>query len=202
MASIYMISKISAHPKSPRSVINVFAYLTVCSLSPDKDNVPAPDDYYVTEEEYHERRNRLVKNETTILRTLGFQLHVSLPHAPCINFLQTLDVFQDASGSRLANLAFAQLNALLLSPQLVYLTHQPAALATAAIYLSAKELAFKLPEDEWWEVFDTDREDLGFLVVAMTSMNCFAAQEKLKWQNAKVPSTVKAIERETQRQDR
>lgn len=60
---------------------------------------------------------------------------------------------------------------MLLSPQLVYLTHQPNALAVAAIYAAARDEGVRLPACEWWEVFDVDREELGFLVVAMRSLD-------------------------------
>jgi cyclin L len=62
------------------------------------------------------------------------------------------------------------LNSGLLSPQMLYLTHQPSALAVAAIYNAAKDVGAKMPECEWWEVFDVDREDLGFLVMGMRSL--------------------------------
>jgi cyclin L len=68
-----------------------------------------------------------------------------------------------------------------LSPQLLYLTHQPNALAVAAIYLAAKEVDVKLVDGNWWEVFDVEREDLGFLVLAFGSLEGFAAAEKEKW---------------------
>ena len=87
-----------------------------------------------------------------ILRTLGFDTHVALPYSICINYLQALDVFDDAErAAALAKRAFAHLNTVLLSPQLVYLTHQPSSLATAAIYLAAKEVGIKLPAEEWWD---------------------------------------------------
>lgn len=53
---------------------------------------------------------------------------------------------------------------------MLYLTHQPSSLATAAIYLAARETGVKMPDVEWWEVFDCDREELGFLVVGMKSL--------------------------------
>jgi hypothetical protein len=62
------------------------------------------------------------------------------------------------------------LNAALLSPQMLYLTSQPNALAVAAIYNAARDVGVKMPECEWWEVFDVDREELGFLVVGMRSV--------------------------------
>lgn len=54
---------------------------------------------------------------------------------------------------------------------MLYLTSQPNALAVAAIYNAAKDVGAKMPECEWWEVFDVDREELGFLVVGMRSVD-------------------------------
>lgn len=75
------------------------------------------------------------------------------------------------------------LNAALLSPQMLYLTHQPHALATAAIYSAARDLGAKMPQCEWWEVFDVDREELGFLVVGMRSVDGLWRQrrEEMPW---------------------
>ena len=74
------------------------------------------------------------------------------------------------------------------------MTHQPPALATAAIYLAAKEKGVKLPAEEWWEVFDVDREELGFLVVALISMEGFVAEEAQKWSKHKVPLTLDDVQ--------
>jgi len=139
---------------------------------------------------------KLTKAEAQILHILGYQTHVALPYTLCINYLQTLDTVTSTTGHDLAKRAFAHLNAALLSPQLVYLTHQPNAIATAAIYLSAKEIGVKLPEVEWWEVFDVDREELGFLVVALTSMLGFAEQEAEIWTDRSVPLTVSELQNE------
>jgi hypothetical protein len=72
-------------------------------------------------------------------------------------------------------------------------------LATAAIYLAAKETGIKLPDVEWWEVFDTDREALGFLVVALLSVENFAEEERKIWHGKKVPMTVETVEAEMKR---
>jgi hypothetical protein len=101
-------------------------------------------------------------------------VHVALPHPLAITYLQALDVFGTSqlsgTGPRVAKRAVEYLNTALLSPQMLYLTHQPTALATAAIYLAARDVGAKLPGVEWWEVFDTDREDLGFLALGMKSL--------------------------------
>lgn len=75
----------------------------------------------------------------------------------------------------------AYLNTALLSPQMLYLTHQPCALATAAVYLAAKDRGVKLPDVEWWEVFDCEREELGFLVVGMGSLAGLVERERERW---------------------
>jgi hypothetical protein len=153
-----------------------------------------PEAYYVSEGTYFSQRTRLTTTESAMLRILGFQTHVAIPYAQCINYLQTLGVFGGSSGQELARRAYAHLNSALFSPQLLYLTHQPSALATAAIYLAAKEVGIKLPGEEWWEVFDTDREELGFLVVALVSMEGYVRNEKEKWDKKKLPFTIDIIE--------
>jgi hypothetical protein len=166
------------------------SFVEATSLPEDSN----PESYYVSEGTYQRRRSDLAKYETAILRTLGFQLHVALPHTLCINYLQTLDAMD--SNPIVAKRAIAHLNTALLSPQLLYLTHQPPALATAAIYLAAREVGIKLPSNEWWEVFDVDREELGFLVVAMISMEGFVVNEKARWASSRVPLTVDELNKE------
>ncbi|KAF2267901.1 cyclin-like protein [Lojkania enalia] len=198
--SLFLASKLSAFPKSARSIINVYAFLnTFPSTFIESDQLQTKknaEEYYVSEGTFQSRRTTLFKTEQQILKTLGFQLQVSLPHTLCITYLQALDVFTHPRASELAKRAIGHLNAALLSPQLLYLTHHPPYLATAAIYLAAKEVMMKLPDVEWWEVFDTDREELGFLVVGLLSVETFAAAEKARWGDKKVPMTVDAVEAE------
>lgn len=150
---------------------------------------------------YEAERQFLYEIEANMLRVLGFQTHVALPHTLCINYLQTMDVFQSGAGKKVARAAFKHLNSALLSPQLLYLTHQPSALATAAIYLAARETYVKLPEVEWWEIFDVDREELGFLVVALRSIEGFALAEKQKWSGRSVPLIPEDIKAEVERRE-
>lgn len=120
--------------------------------------------------------------EGQILNALGFNTHVALPHPLAITYLQTLDVFSGNKGKKVAKRTIEYLNTALLSPQMLYLTHQPCALATAAIYLAAREEGVRLPEVEWWEVFDVEREELGFLVVGMGSLGAIAERERARWE--------------------
>lgn len=153
---------------------------------------PAPADdpssYYLSDAAYHAAQTRLLRAEARVLHALAFDLHAALPHALAVTYLQALDFLGTGApspgkgggggggGSEAARLALGHLNAALLSPQLLYATHQPNALAVAAIYAAARDLStgsgsgVVTPACEWWEVFDVDREELGFLVVALRSL--------------------------------
>lgn len=177
----------------------MFGYLdslgSVFFVQDDLDN-NLPESYYVSEGNYYTRKAKLFASESAVLRVIGFQTHISLPYKLCINYMQALGVFENELGSELAKRAHAHLNSALLSPQLLYLTHQPPCLATAAIYLAAKEVGVKLSNEAWWEVFDTDREELGFIVVAMTSMEGFVKKEKAFWKGKVMPTTTAKLEQE------
>lgn len=171
-AVVYLVSKMGALSRSPRDVSNVYAYLLSRDSALFRTDVPAKDDpesYYQTEADYSAFHNKMMALEARILYALSFNTHVALPHPLAITYLQTLDFLSQPKG--VVSLRATQyLNTALLSPQMLYLTHQPHALATAAIYNAARDVGAKMPECEWWEVFDVDREQLGFLVVAMRSL--------------------------------
>lgn len=198
-ASLHLVAKPSAHPVSPRQLLTVLEYLNKLrpNLDPESLSKVNAESCFLSEGNYQDARITLIRTEAQILRILGFETHVALPYTLCINYLQALEVFVDAqAGKSLAKRAFAQLNSALFSPQLLYLTHQPHALATAAIYLASKETGVKLPGEEWWEVFDVDREELGFLVVALTSMSGFVEKEAQQWSRKKAPMTVEELQAE------
>lgn len=193
-ASLYLSAKLFSTPTSPRSVINVYAYLTRPASShlpfinptatPDR---PPPDGttYYVSEGALERQRQQLFHAESLLLTGLGFNTHVALPHALALTYLSAL-----GAGGRppLAQRVLEHLNGALLGPQCLYLTHQPNVLAVAAIYLAARETEVKLVGGvNWWEVFDVDREALGFVVVGMGSLAAFAEDEGRRWRNGELP---------------
>ena len=202
-AALYLTAKLSFQPTSPRSVLNVYTFLLSKDASPlwfvnpkgAPSKKPSPESYYLSEGGYQTARTVILRIESIILRTLGFDTHVALPHTIALTYLQTLGV----SSSAVARRVFEHLNGALLSPQLLYVTHQPNALAVAAIYLAARENGVKLVDEEWWEVFDVDREELGFLVVGMRSMEGFARAEKEKWDARGIPMVVDEVEAEIER---
>ncbi|KAE8150718.1 autophagocytosis associated protein [Aspergillus avenaceus] len=201
-AALYMTAKLSFQPTSPRSVLNVYNFLLSRDASPlwfinpkGLLEKPAPETYCLSEGGYQSQRMVLLHIESVILQTLGFNTHVALPHTIALTYLQTLGV----SSPDVARRVFEHLNAGLMSPQLMYVTHQPNALAVSAIYLAAREVGVKLVDGEWWEVFDVDREDLGFLVVAMRSMEGFARAEMEKWKGRTIPMVKDDVEAEIER---
>jgi len=203
-ASLYLTTKLSAYPKSARSLVNVYAYLdslpaTYFDMEQLQKTGEDATRYYVSEGTYERRRATLFTTEQRILRTLGFNTHVQLPYTLCITYMQALDIFSHPRASELAKRAIAHLNTALLSPQCLYLTHQPHELATAGIYLAARETGIKMPECEWWEVFDTDREVLGFLCVGLLSLEEWVRSERDSWEGGKVPMSVEGVEAEVRR---
>lgn len=210
-ASLYMTAKISFLPQSARSVLNVYAYLLsptspLQHTSQDTAGKEKPDaeSYYLSEGSYYAARMTLLQTESILLRSISFMTQVTLPHHIALTYLQTLGVLPPsptAKSSALATRTLAHLNTALFSPQLLYLTHQPTALAVAAIYLAAREVGVKLPNTEWWEVFDVDRETLGFLVVGLGSCEGWVQDEKERWTEKSCPLTLEGLEEEIKRRD-
>lgn len=163
---------------------------------PGDSSRPDPESYYLSEGAYLSARTTLLQTEAVILRTLSFVTKVITPHHLALTFLQTLGVLPPSPTTRsraLAGRTISHLNTALFSPQLLYITHQPVALAVAAIYLAAKETGFKLPSNEWWEVFDVEREELGFLVLGLGSCGLWVDEEMRTWATRRRPLTVEEV---------
>lgn len=204
-AALYLTAKLSFQPTSPRSILNVYTFLLSPEASPlwfvnprgSPKQPPAAASYILTEGGYQSARLVLLRIESVILRTLSFDTHVALPHTIALTYLQTLGV----TNSSVARRTVEYLNTALLSPQLLYVTHQPNALAVSSVYLAAREEECKLVNGEWWEVFDVDREELGFLVVGMKSTEGFMRAEMEKWkgQGKAIPLVIEGVDAEIER---
>lgn len=131
----------------------------------------------------------LHKSELSLAKTLSFPAHPGqhLPHVLALSYLQLLDLLPNAA---LVSCTLAHLNDAVYSPSLLYLTHPPHHLACAAIYLAARECDApeRLPvgmevaggEWGWWDVFDVEREELGFVVVGMRGVGRTVAEEGIR----------------------
>ena len=209
-ASLFTTAKISAYPQTPRALLN--AYHQILTLpsprfqSPPSSATGRPEReiHHLSEDGYVSARTTLLETESILLRTLGFNTNVVLPHRLALTYLQTLGVLPrvpSPDSKALTSRTLAHLNTALFSPQLLYVTHQPNTLAVAAIYLAARETGVKLTEWDWWEIFDVDREDLGFLVVGLQSCEVWISVEKEKWADTDCPLTVAELEEEMKRRE-
>ncbi|KAK0743929.1 cyclin-like protein, partial [Schizothecium vesticola] len=179
-AALYLIAKVGPSPITPRDISLVYTYLLSSSSSfllppsaPPPPNDPAS--YHLSDAAYQAFHVRLLALEARLLYALAFDTHVALPHPLAITYLQALD-FLGLRKETVARRAVEYLNTALLSPQMLYLTSQPNALAVAAVYNAVRDVGGKMPECEWWEVFDVEREELGFLVVGMRSVEGWAGR--------------------------
>lgn len=192
-ASLYLGSKLTEHTAQPRDIINVTSYLlntpTTSPISP-----LALSEAHVEEHLYFAASMRLLTTELEILKALGFQTACALPYVPIINYAQVLECLKPA----LLRCAFGYANDALLSPSIVYLTHQPNQIAVAAIYLAARDQEESLPE-AWWDVFDVDREELGFLVAVMKGVVEFANEQVKICRKKGIPWDGEAIEQDLKR---
>lgn len=170
-AAVYLVAKTGPIPRSARDVANVYHYLAVSGVGGEDGS---------SDTEYASFHTHVLACETRLLDALAFETHVALPHPLAITYLQALSFLGDTgppAESQLAHRAIQYLNTALLSPQLLYVTHQPHELAVAALYSAARDIGARLPDASgpWWEVFDVDRETLGFLAVALRSVGSWAA---------------------------
>ncbi|KAI5817726.1 cyclin-like protein [Pyronema omphalodes] len=185
-AALYLASKITEHPIKPRKIITVTNYLiripSISPISPSSSSSSPeidPETHYLDPTQLYYSQQHLLNTETEILKALNFQTHCSLPYSLVITYLQTLDYLSSDKNSGV-KIAIGYLNDLLVSGSRVYLTHQPNVLAVAAVYLMARKNSWKLPE-EWWSVFDADREDLGFLCVAILGVEEEVRRRREVW---------------------
>jgi len=187
-AALFVTSKDGPHPRSPRDICNVYTYLlspvsplfhTQPSSTPNAPPPPNPETYIASESTYATFHTRLIQAESRILTTLGYDISVSLPHPLAITYLQALDFAgHPRDPGPITARVLAYLNTALLSPQMLYLTHQPGELATAAIFLASRDLGAKMPPEPWWELFDVDREQLGFLAVSLISVETIVRRQR------------------------
>ncbi|CAK7222586.1 hypothetical protein SBRCBS47491_004913 [Sporothrix bragantina] len=169
-AAIFLVAKTGPIPRSARDVANVYHCLATAGNEFPNDN------------EYAVFHTHVLVCETRLLDALAFETHVALPHPLAVTYLQALSFLgmpgpPEVTPSPIAHRTVQYLNTALLSPQLLYVTHQPHELAVAALYNAARDLDASLPDaaGPWWEVFDVDRETLGFLAVALRSVSSWAA---------------------------
>ncbi|TPX59785.1 hypothetical protein PhCBS80983_g02208 [Powellomyces hirtus] len=153
MGAVFLASKVEETPRKIKDIINVFAWL----IDQYRDVTPRVESYAGLQ--YNGFKDGLASGEMRILCKLGFNVQVQQPHGFMINYMQSLDI---AENEELAQTAWNYLNDGLRTN--IYVCYQPSTIACAAIFLSARVHKVKLPtEPPWWEVFDTDLEDMTYI---------------------------------------
>jgi len=143
MAALFLSTKTEETPKKMRDICNVFWRIHL-----RESNLPlAPLD--IQKEEYWKLKEDVMQTERYFLKELGFIVHTAHPHKFILNFLKILN---QTSSKELAQRAWNYLNDGLRTN--ICLRFPPPVIATAAIYMAARDLAVPLPEEPkpWWEL--------------------------------------------------
>ncbi|KAI0035749.1 cyclin-L1 [Vararia minispora EC-137] len=172
MGALFLASKLEECPLRMRDLINVYdlllkraAHMVRYASSPHPPIFHyEPMSYFG--DTFYDMRDALVVSEMQILKRLGFNTSVTLPYGTLINYMRLLDL----SGREDAvTRAWGYLNDAFQTP--VYALYPVPTVVSAAILLTVRHLSIPLPSEPsncWWELFDTDFEDVwsvcGFIM--------------------------------------
>jgi len=165
LSALFLSAKVEETPKKIRDVLNVFHH-----LYQKREGVTSTVPLDIMSQAYYDLKQQLINTERYILKDLGFILHVEHPHKFVCNFVHQLvprssDGGVSVSGKRLATLAWNYVNDSLHTDLCVQ--YQSECIAVAALYLAARQLMLRLPDDSphfWWEVFDTSRQQIDDII--------------------------------------
>ncbi|KAL1920926.1 uncharacterized protein VTP21DRAFT_11561 [Calcarisporiella thermophila] len=170
MGSLFLASKIEECMVRIRDLINVYYYL-IRRLK----KVPAVEPMDQFSQIFYDMKNAMIVSEMHILKRLGFDVHVRLPYGLMFNYLQVLEL---ESHKELPQRAWNYLNDGLRTN--IYVCYQPPTIASAVIWLAARELGVKLPTNPpWWEVFDTTLEDMQVIAIRLKRLYLRLPQRNL-----------------------
>jgi hypothetical protein len=157
MTCIFVASKVEETPVRLRCILACFDRL----IKRRAGFEPTP----LSEQRYDIWAAGVFSCESVLLRELGFELYIDLPHAFILHFLNYLhpnieDTSEDEQykWSQLRQRSWNALNDALLSSRLLFTFH-PHVLACGAIVVAASLLSLTLPP-EWWILFDVQTDKL------------------------------------------
>ncbi|KAJ1648477.1 hypothetical protein IWQ61_009987 [Dispira simplex] len=150
MACLFLASKLEECPRKVKDIINVFDYV----IKRRRQLPTTPLEMF--SQTFYEMKNGLIVAELQLLKRLGFNVQVQLPYGLLVTYLQCLGL---AHHPRILQLAWNYLNDALRT--CVYVCYQPPTIASAAIFLAARQCQCKLPtQPPWWTVFDARLDDM------------------------------------------
>jgi len=148
MACVYLGTKVEEEKRRHRDVLNVFDRIR----KRDGNKALSVLDPYG--KRYHRWKNGLLKLELIILCNLGYRLKFEHPHKFILNYINVLE-----ADEKVAQKAWSYLNDSLRLP--VVIDIKPEVLACSAIFLAARHLQVKLPDNPPWHLlFDVTREEI------------------------------------------
>ena len=154
MACVYLAAKSEEQVRKMREFLAVF-------LNMHQRREGEPHEYYdVQSAAYMEAKAELTKAERTVLRELGFVVHVEHPHKFISSFLKFLNLERN---KELTQLAWNLMNDSMRTDLCVRL--KPEAIACGCIAMAARKLQHALPATPpWWHVFDVPKEHIDTVV--------------------------------------
>ena len=147
MSAIFLAAKQEESFVSVHDIFNVFTFI-IAKYNGDTYKVP---EYF--SDLYYETRDTVYTGEMRILKALGFQTSVNLPHPLAINYLQVLGILTPELSQHVWN----YLNDALWTK--LYCIYPPPVLACMAIYMAARTAGIYLPH-EWSLIMDVERTDM------------------------------------------
>jgi len=150
MTCIYLACKTQEERRHHSDIINVFDRLTF-KIDPSVSH------YRVLEKDSNPRYDRwrkiLIDNELLLLRELGYHLDTILPHQFILEFVSNL------ACDSISQKAWEYLNDSFRIPEVIDL--DASVLACAAIFLAARNMRVKLPNNPpWYECFGADGNEI------------------------------------------
>mmetsp|Transcript_19039 Transcript_19039/g.34427 ORF Transcript_19039/g.34427 Transcript_19039/m.34427 type:complete len:331 (+) Transcript_19039:83-1075(+) len=171
--SLLLACKLEEHHRRLRDVVAVFHRLQMRELK-NHDGTPMYAKHPTpvldhSKQEYADLKLEILRAERHILKELGFAVALLLEHPhkfvlPFVNSLFGKDLRQD-----IAQKAWAYLNDAMRTN--LCCTHKPHQLAVASIYLAARQMGIKMPQNPpWWSPLDTEASDLRLISRAILSL--------------------------------
>ncbi|KAK3104561.1 hypothetical protein FSP39_004989 [Pinctada imbricata] len=161
MACINLASKIEENPRRMRDVINVFHHIK--QVRNQKTIHPL-----VLDSNYITLKNQVIKAERRVLKELGFCVHVQHPHKIIVMYLQVLE---SEHNQKLVQCAWNYMNDSFRTE--VFMRFQPEIIASACIFLAARQLQVPLPNNpSWYSIFGVQEEDIR--EICLTILNLYA----------------------------
>lgn len=175
MACIYLSTKVEEEKRRHRDILNVFDRLNKKRTLPEGARIMVLDPHG---RRYGQWKQQMMKFELLILSELGYMLSFEHPHKFILNYINVLE-----AGEEVAQKAWSYLNDLMRLPHILEWEKKPEVLACSAIFLAARNLQHKLPDNPpWYELFEATKPEME--KVAMMIMELYEIP-KLHFENLK-----------------